>query len=350
MSLGEVISVAELKCRLSYPMVAERASVVCDESAAPYLMVALDEVALDSDSDEGLGSRGEILQPSCPVIGVFNTTAAVPLPECVDVIVRDGEERDAVVRAIEQHPVASTVLVQLLRHNASVSVADGLLAESLAYSTLQQGAEFQAWLGAREVPERPPESRPVFQSADAEPLLIERVENALRLTLNRPGKRNAYSAELHAALVAGLQLPMADERIDWVTIDGNGPAFCGGGDLTEFGSVSDAAVAHLSRSTRSAGRLLHGLSRHLDKHLMFELHGACIGAGIELPAFARRVVATRDAFFQLPEVSMGLVPGAGGTVSITHRVGRLKAAYLALSNERIDAERALSWGLIDEVR
>jgi len=181
-------------------------------------------------------------------------------------------------------------------------------------------------------------------------LLIERIENALRLTLNRPSKRNAYSSALNAALNTGLQLAIADERIESPTIAGNGPAFCAGGDLTEFGSVTDAAVAHLSRSTRSTGLVLHDLSKRLENKLMFELHGACIGAGIELPAFARRVVATRNAFFQLPEVSMGLVPGAGGTVSITHRVGRLRAAYLALSNARIDAEGALSWGLIDQLR
>jgi enoyl-CoA hydratase/carnithine racemase len=81
-----------------------------------------------------------------------------------------------------------------------------------------------------------------------------------------------------------------------------------------------------------------------------EVHGACVGAGIELPAFARRVVARSDAFFQLPEVAMGLVPGAGGTVSIPRRVGRQRAAYLCLSAVRLDAETALAWGLVDEIR
>jgi enoyl-CoA hydratase/carnithine racemase len=81
-----------------------------------------------------------------------------------------------------------------------------------------------------------------------------------------------------------------------------------------------------------------------------ELHGACVGAGIELAAFAWRVVAKPDAFFQLPEVTMGLVPGAGGTVSIPRRIGRQRAAYLALSAARLDAETALTWGLVDAIR
>ena len=79
------------------------------------------------------------------------------------------------------------------------------------------------------------------------------------------------------------------------------------------------------------------------------LHGACIGAGIELPAFAGKIIASRDAFFQLPEVGMGLIPGAGGTASILPRIGRQRLAHMALSGNRIDAETALDWGLVDAI-
>ena len=79
------------------------------------------------------------------------------------------------------------------------------------------------------------------------------------------------------------------------------------------------------------------------------LHGACIGAGVEIPSFAARVVATEDAFCQLPELAMGLVPGAGGTVGITKRIGRWRTAYLALTAARISATTALEWGLVDAV-
>ena len=79
------------------------------------------------------------------------------------------------------------------------------------------------------------------------------------------------------------------------------------------------------------------------------VHGACIGAGTELAAFSARVEAAPDARFCLPEVAMGLVPGAGGTVSVTRRVGRQRAALLALTGGTIDAHTALQWGLIDTV-
>ncbi|MFU8817670.1 MAG: enoyl-CoA hydratase/isomerase family protein, partial [Pseudomonadales bacterium] len=107
----------------------------------------------------------------------------------------------------------------------------------------------------------------------------------------------------------------------------------------------DAAAAHLIRTSRSAAVLLDQLRDRLE----CRVHGACIGAGIELPAFACRVVATADALFQLPEVAMGLIPGAGGTVSVLRRIGRLRTAYLALSNRPIDAPTARAWGLVDEI-
>jgi enoyl-CoA hydratase/carnithine racemase len=74
-----------------------------------------------------------------------------------------------------------------------------------------------------------------------------------------------------------------------------------------------------------------------------------MGAGIELAAFAGRVVATADAAIGLPEVTLGLIPGAGGTVSVTARAGRHRAALLALSGKTIDAATAHDWGLVDEV-
>jgi enoyl-CoA hydratase/carnithine racemase len=70
---------------------------------------------------------------------------------------------------------------------------------------------------------------------------------------------------------------------------------------------------------------------------------------VELPAFAGRVAARADATFWLPELALGLCPGAGGTVSLPRRIGRQRTAWLALSGRAIDARTALDWGLVDEV-
>ena len=79
------------------------------------------------------------------------------------------------------------------------------------------------------------------------------------------------------------------------------------------------------------------------------MHGPAVGAGGELAAFAGRLEATDSATFSLPEVSMGLMPGAGGTVSIPRRIGRQQAARMCLTGTTIDAATALDWGLVDAI-
>jgi enoyl-CoA hydratase/carnithine racemase len=254
------------------------------------------------------------------------------------VVVRSEAELAPILDTARRTPLSSMALVQLLRQGAGLDVHQGLIAESLVYSTLQSGPEFGRWLAAR--PAGPP------RKANPEPaVLVSRREQRLRLTLNRPERRNAFSSKMRDALVEGLRIAVCDPAIGEVVIDGAGPSFCSGGDLDEFGTLPDPATAHAIRSTRNPGRLLAACA----DRLRFDVHGACVGAGIELPAFARRVVAAEDAVFQLPEVVMGLVPGAGGTVSLPRRIGRQRTAQLALSGRRLDAATALHWGLVDEL-
>lgn len=99
------------------------------------------------------------------------------------------------------------------------------------------------------------------------------------------------------------------------------------------------------RLARSAGLMVH---RHRDRVTVY-LHGACVGAGIEVPAFAGKVVASADAWCQLPELSLELTSGAGGAVSVTRRIGRWRKAWMVLSGERVPAGRALEWGLVDRI-
>ncbi len=260
-----------------------------------------------------------------------------PAAHAFDVVVPDNDAAAALAEAIAKSPLAAASLALLLRSSASLDVADALVAESATYSLLQAGPEHQAWLKTR------PAGAP--SADDAPRVRITRAVGALRLTLNRPAVRNAFDAATRDALLDGLAVATADPSITRVVVDGEGPGFCSGGDLNEFGTFVDVASAHLLRVTRSVGRAVHDL----DDRVTFVVHGPCVGAGIELAAFAGRVVARADATFRLPEVSMGLVPGAGGTVSIPRRVGRQRANWLALTGEAIDAPTALDWGLVDEI-
>ena len=167
----------------------------------------------------------------------------------------------------------------------------------------------------------------------------------LKLFLSRPEQGNALSMEMRDGLSEGLQVLAADPRLTKAIISGVGRFFCTGGALGEFGLAEDPARAHLVRSTRHLGLLIHEHASRVECHV----HGACIGSGIELPAFAHRIVAAEKTFFQLPEINMGLIPGAGGTVSILRRIGRQRTAYLCLSAKRITAPTALEWGLVDSI-
>ena len=261
--------------------------------------------------------------------------------ECAaaDVVVDANDEHlDEILATIDRHPIASTSLAILLRGIGSLSVERALAAESAVYSMLQSGPEFAAWRANRPAHEPAPSDERPAVTAD-------RVGDDLRIALDRPHRHNAFDRSMRDGLTEMLALAISDPSIARVTVSGRGPSFCSGGDLDEFGSFDDPATAHRTRLTRSPARLLHRLAERTTVHL----HGNCMGAGIELPAFAGHVIAAPDAAISLPELGIGLIPGAGGTVSIPRRIGRQLTAYLALSQARISGRTAHQWGLVDEL-
>jgi enoyl-CoA hydratase/carnithine racemase len=276
----------------------------------------------------------------CPTVAWCDaaTPAAVRAQlAAFDVVVESGAELEAVQDGVTRAPFAAATLAHVLRAGRTASVEDALLLESLAYATLQGGPELARWLATRPAPA-------ALAASPAPVVDVARDGDVLAITLVRPERHNAFSARMRDALVEALGLAEADATLD-VVLRGAGPSFCSGGDLDEFGTCADPPTAHLIRMTRSPARLL----ANLGARVRAEVHGACIGAGIELAAFAGRVTATPDAFFQLPEVAMGLIPGAGGTASLPRRIGRQRTAYLALTGARIDAATALAWGLVDAI-
>ncbi|MER5183433.1 enoyl-CoA hydratase/isomerase family protein [Streptomyces sp. NPDC002896] len=242
---------------------------------------------------------------------------------------------DGLAVAVAANPQAALVLAELLRSTEMLPVREALDAESLAYSTLLGGGEFQQWLTARGPRPLPP--------SVPEPVLVARHGNVLEVTLNHPARRNAYDRRMRDGLVDALNLAVLDDSVSRVVLSGAGPAFCSGGDLDEFGTTPDPVTGHLVRTRAGAGRLIH----ELRDRMQVRVHGTCVGSGIELPAFAGTVLAAPGTTFRLPEVGMGLIPGAGGTVSIARRIGRWRTLYLAITGTGLDAPTALDWGLVD---
>lgn len=258
-----------------------------------------------------------------------------------DVVVDKDDELDEILTTIERSPQAALAAVLLLRGVKSRSIEESLIAESTTYSLLQSGAEFAQWKNQR-----------VNKRVDIDEessVLSERIDDHLLITLNRPARRNAYSSQMRSAFAEVLHVAIADVSVQMVTMRGAGSNFSSGGDLDEFGSFADPVVAHISRLTSSVGASLNALRERLGKQLRCELHGENFGAGVELAAFAGWVVATQETRLCLPEIALGLVPGAGGTASLPRRIGRQRTAWLALTGRAIDAHRAFEWGLIDEI-
>ncbi len=276
---------------------------------------------------------------SLPVPSIAVGTTLSEFSAACDTQVDTLDAAQPLIANIRQAPRAAAVLAQLLRLNTALSLADALVAESLAYATLQGGAEFQAWLAAHRA------ATPAVATDDGPAVLLAREDDRLQLTLNRASNHNAMSVEMRDALCEALQLVVTDDSITRVALNARGKCFSTGGDLTEFGSAPDTATAHLVRSLALPGRVL---ARCADR-VTVSLHGACIGSGIEFPAFAGHIEAHAGTWFQLPELKYGLIPGAGGCVSVARRIGRQRTAWMVLSGARVTTVTALQWGLVDAV-
>jgi enoyl-CoA hydratase/carnithine racemase len=286
------------------------------------------------------------------VVGVWRGGAAPePDPRCDILLAADpgaprpwvglpASELDAAIGELEaacaRRPIAAALAAQVLRVSESLEFDAALVVESLAYSTLLAGAEFKAWRAERPV-RKPPSAGPRVR--------LERRGGVLTIALGRAKARNAFDARMRDELVEALEFALVDPDQAPVALTGDGPAFSAGGDLDEFGRATDMALAHAIRIQQSPARLVHRLGARLTAHV----HGACVGAGVEVPAAAARVVGSPGAWFRLPEVAMGLIPGAGGTASIPRRIGRHRTCFMAISGRDIDLETALAWGLVDAV-
>lgn len=271
--------------------------------------------------------------PPFPVIGLGDPSH--PGARCLDTVVEAPITIERIVEQVTRHPNAAAILVQVLRSTERMAIDDGLSSESIAYATLQGSAEHARWIAGRSRVEPAPPGQ----------VVLTRDGGMLRIVIDRPGARNAVDRPLRDALFEAFTIAALDPEITRVELRSVGPAFGVGADLTEFGTTRDPATAHAIRGRTLPAHPLSLCGPIVDVHVQ----GACIGAALEMAAFAGRVTASPFAWFQLPELAMGIIPGAGGCISVPRRIGRQRATLMILSGKRIDAATALRWGLIDAI-
>lgn len=247
------------------------------------------------------------------------------------------DELKSITEPVAAHPLAAFSLATLLRSSFVRPVWEGLAAEATSYSMLLGAQDFRGWLQRR--------GPATVKDHVGRGVVIRKHGPILQLKLNRAEARNAIDSSMRDLLVDAFRNARIDPSVARITLTGNGPSFCAGGDLAEFGTAPSGATAMAARLTRHPGWEAHQVADILTVHL----HGHCVGAGIEIAAFARQVEAAADTVIQLPELSLGLIPGAGGTVSIPRRIGRQRTMWLALTQTRLTATEALHLGLIDRI-
>jgi enoyl-CoA hydratase len=234
---------------------------------------------------------------------------------------------------VNKNPKASIVLAQLLRATENMNLFDAISLESIAYSALQSGEEFADWITKKSKSD---------EKCNGEVIVVEDLHHT-KVILNRPSSANAINVYMRTQLVSVMQT--LAYRSDEIELIGYGENFCAGGDLNEFGLVTSPLIGHMLRMKQNLPASFVAVANRLTAHVQ----GACIGAGLELSSFAKQVIAKPCTKWRLPEVSMGLLPGCGGTVSISRRIGRQNTLLFAISDKTIDVSQALNWGLIDKV-
>ncbi len=273
--------------------------------------------------------------PPCPVIGIGDSSH--PFAASLDAVIEPPFTAAGLVSQVLAMPSAAAVIVQLLRLLPELSLEHGLTAESFAYGLLQGSAEHRTWIAERrggDAGGRSPGS-----------LAVERDGDRLIVTLDHPASSNSIDRAMRDALCDAFTLAALDPDLRTISLRGAGRTFSLGAELGEFGTTKDPATAHAIRARTLPARALARCADKLEVHVQ----GGCVGAGLEIAAWARRITAAPDAWFQLPELAMGILPGAGGCVSLTRRIGRQRTALLILSGKRISARQALAWGLVEAI-
>jgi len=180
-----------------------------------------------------------------------------------------------------------------------------------------------------------------------ENILVAQADAVATITINRPTKLNALNKatieELHHAFAAC----EADKNVRAIVITGSGEkAFVAGADISEFASFDTTQGADLARKGQE---LLFDFVENLSTPVIAAVNGFALGGGLELAMAAHIRIASDNAKMGLPEVTLGVIPGYGGTQRLPQLVGKGRANELIMTAQMIDAHTALNYGLVNHV-
>ena len=175
-----------------------------------------------------------------------------------------------------------------------------------------------------------------------EKLILDREDSILRLTMNRPEKKNALDRESYEALITALAQAEAEAAVRVVVISGNGGAFTAGNDLLDFASFTG------DFATFPALRFVRALAA-FPKPLVAAVEGDAIGVGATVLFHCDLVYAAPNARFKMPFVDLGLVPEGASSLLVPQRLGLARASQYLLLCDGFDAEEALRFGVVNAI-
>ena len=176
-----------------------------------------------------------------------------------------------------------------------------------------------------------------------EMILAETRERVGLITLNRPHVMNALNNQLMREAMDALEAFDKNDTIGAMVITGNEKAFAAGADIKELANKS---IQQMMDTDHIA---VFGRIRTIRKPVIAAVSGWTLGGGCEIAMSCDMIVASETARFGLPEVTIGVIPGAGGTQRLTHAVGKALAMEMILNNRMLSAQEALQHGLVNRV-
>lgn len=183
-------------------------------------------------------------------------------------------------------------------------------------------------------------------SSTYEHLLIEQQDDGIFiLTINRPNKLNALNHSLLQELNSAVEAFEENDKSSVLIITGAEKAFVAGADIKELSSLNKIEGEKLS----ARGQMIFNRIANCSKPVIALINGYALGGGAELAMACHIRIATENAVIGLPEVSLGLIPGYGGTQRLTQLVGKSKAMEIILTGNPVEAEAALRMQLVNHV-
>jgi 2-(1,2-epoxy-1,2-dihydrophenyl)acetyl-CoA isomerase len=182
-----------------------------------------------------------------------------------------------------------------------------------------------------------------------EHLIWEQEGATARITLNRPETLNAWHHDFGRELKQAIEVDAADPAVRAVLITGAGRGFSSGADLKAGFEAADDGMPDIAKELNDLYHPIMVGLRRLEKPVVAAVNGPAVGIGASLAFACDLVLAGESAYFGLAFVNIGLMPDGGSTLFVPAAVGKARAFQLALLGERVDAAKALEWGLINYV-